>query len=410
MLWIILITTLLFTWLTWKQLHAGACVLVALLPSYLLRIEILGIPTTLLECLVISFLLVWTIKRANVWKQKGFWDKRTWTLIAPMLIVSTISIVISPNFVAALGVWKAYFIEPILLFLVFRYELTNGLSQNNIYKALGISAIVLSLLGLIQWITGLGLPIPWDIERRITSVFNYPNALGLFLGPITIIGVLKLKESPVFWGGTSMLSLIAITLAKSEAALVSIAATLFLAGVWHKTTRVKTVLASILGTIIVIVSPWRNFVIEKLTLQDYSGGIRLSQWSETLNMLKDHWVLGAGLSGYPEVFTSYHLATHIEIFQYPHNLLLNIWVELGILGVVAMGILAYYVWQKRQEPHVFIPFLVLIQMCIHGLVDVPYFKNDLAILTWIFLAMIFTYAGQKTSSQQKKALKKTNQS
>lgn len=127
-------------------------------------------------------------------------------------------------------------------------------------------------------------------------------------------------------------------------------------------------------------------LFQKLTLQDYSGSVRLSQWSETIDMLQDHWLLGAGLSGYQTVFKPYHQATHLEIFQYPHNILLNIWVELGLLGLIAVGLLSWHV--LRAEPSIAI--FALLQMIIHGLVDVPYFKNDLAFLTWIFLAIILT--------------------
>lgn len=391
-----------FTWLSWKDLSKALLLLIALLPSYLIRIEIIGIPTTLLECLFISLILVWLVKRRDIWKRKRFWGTKALLPIGLLLAASTISIVISPNFVAALGVWKAYVIEPVALFFIFRYELqAKTLNQHQIFLAFGVSALAISLFALFQYATGYGLPIPWDIERRITSVFNYPNAVGLFLGPIVIIGILQSHTAHKrFWQATTLLSLMSILLAKSEAALVAIIATLILAGLWKKRTRLSTISILIIGGLLTWISPWKNFALEKLTLQDYSGSVRISQWTETATMLQEHWLLGAGLSGYPTVFEPFHLATHLEIFQYPHNILLNIWVELGLLGVIAMGILAFTVWQTRKHNATLIPLLVLTQMSIHGLVDVPYFKNDLAIMTWIFLAIIFAYAG--TSVLQKK--------
>ncbi|MCR4314447.1 MAG: hypothetical protein NUV84_04340, partial [Candidatus Uhrbacteria bacterium] len=62
MLSLLLILTAAFAILTWKNLHAGLLLLVAVLPSYLLRAEILGVPTTLLELLVIAYLLIWSIR------------------------------------------------------------------------------------------------------------------------------------------------------------------------------------------------------------------------------------------------------------------------------------------------------------------------------------------------------------
>ncbi|TAL50736.1 O-antigen ligase domain-containing protein [Patescibacteria group bacterium] len=465
MLPILLILTAAFAVLTWSDLHKGLFVLVAVLPSYLLRTEIFGIPTTLLELLVVTFLIVWMVRRSPVPPIPKEWVAAT---IVFVFLVATISVFVAPDMTAALGVWKAYFLEPILLFFVVRYELKHaptppnplfdrelrverpsgrgGTLAEQLFVALGVSALILSLVAILQWLTGMGLPIPWDIERRVTSVFDYPNALGLFLGPIVIIGITTLlshfsgvtdgAEAPekhlfsllsrfsgvsdwakaplnFFWIAVAGLSSISIILAQSEAAIVSIIATLLVASLVHRRTRSISLILLVLLTLLTLLTPP---LLSKLTLQDYSGEVRLSQWSETVDLLRDHWFLGAGLSGYPIVMEPYHKATHFEIFQYPHNIILNIWVELGLLGVIAFVLLALII-VRRVAPKLppslklrgagkpgatfssTIAFLALLQMTIHGLVDVPYFKNDLAILTWILLAIIFAYARPASTSK-----------
>jgi O-antigen ligase len=133
--------------------------------------------------------------------------------------------------------------------------------------------------------------------------------------------------------------------------------------------------------------------------------VRLTQWEETWNLLKDHPFVGAGLAGYPEALAPYHTHSHIEIFQYPHNLFLNAWTELGLLGLVLLVFLGILL--LRSTPHVrtsWIKMMVLAvfaEMFIHGLVDVPYFKNDLSIFSWILVTLLL-YDSQpsptKTSS------------
>ena len=406
MLAVLLTLTAGYAILTWRNLHTGLLLLVAVLPSYLLRTGVFGIPTTLLELLVVTFLIVWLIKRRP---KLGDFTSNPQSLppVLLLLLAATISVFVAPNLIDALGVWKAYFLEPILLFFVVRYEFNQAdLNPENLFKALGITAIILSVVGIAQWLTGAGLPIPWDIERRVTSVFDYPNALGLYLGPILIIACLycfknKRPFSP-FWLLVIVLSSIAIALAQSEAAIVSVVATLLLAGLLHKKTRILSlglVPLSILATL--LFPP----LLQKITLQDYSGGVRLSQWSETVDILQTHWLLGTGLSGYPTALEPYHQATHLEIFQYPHNIILNIWVELGLLGLITFLFLAWTVLQRvattyNQQPTIMAPFLALLQMSIHGMVDVPYFKNDLAIMTWILIAFILAYARPATSKKE----------
>ena len=127
-----------------------------------------------------------------------------------------------------------------------------------------------------------------------------------------------------------------------------------------------------------------------------TGHVRRSQWSETIEMLKGRPILGAGLAGYKTALEPYHKATYLEIFQYPHTLLLNIWVELGVLGLLAFGLLSYRVAKSAISNFHFpisIAFFPLLAMTLHSLFDVPYFKNDLAAMTWIFLAVVAaTYA------------------
>jgi hypothetical protein len=395
--------------LTWRNVHQGLWVLTALLPSYLLRTEVFGLPTTMLELMIVAFVGAWIIKHKIPPLHKG--GLRGVECIAlSILLISIVAIFVSPNTTAALGVWKAYFLEPIVLFFIVRYELTrtptppsppSGRGGIALFEALGVCALFLSSIAIIQWFTGKGIPIPWDIERRVTSVFDYPNALGLFLGPIVVIASLMIPPltkggaggvalKRAFWILTSALSFLAIILAQSEAAIVAVIATLSLAGLLNQKTRwtVAVTLSAII--IFVLLCPWRSTVFDKLTLQDYSGQVRLTQWSETVDMLGDHWFWGAGLSGYPTVFAPYHKATHIEIFQYPHNIFLNTWVEIGLMGLIIFFVLVASVLRVVRAST--IPaFFALLEIFIHGLVDVPYFKNDLAVLTWLILAIFFAY-------------------
>jgi len=406
---VLLTLTAAFGLTTWLNPRGGLLLLVALLPSYLLRTELFGVPTTLLELLLLTFVVLWTIKHRPAVSDL----LPTRNILAPLVLLiaaATISLFVAPDLMGAAGIWKAYFIEPILLFFIVRYELIHaGITAEDLFKSLGLTALILSLVAIFQWITGAGLPIPWDIERRVTSVFDYPNALGLFLGPIVIIGGIHTRRvskdiSTWFWPAVTILSLIATALAQSEAAIVAIMATLLLAGLVNKNTRRLTVAGTLALGALVLLSPWRADVVGKLTLQDYSGQVRLSQWSETMNLLQDRWLLGTGLSGYPTALEPYHQATHYEIFQYPHNIILNIWVELGLLGFIAVALLGWQLLARGRSIKLaslaeYAALFALIEIAIHGLVDVPYLKNDLAILTWLLIAILL-YAPQTHRSQK----------
>ncbi|NQV88923.1 MAG: O-antigen ligase family protein [Parcubacteria group bacterium] len=411
---ILLFITAAFGLVTWMDPRKGLLLLVALLPSYLLRGELFGIPTTLLELMVIVFVIIWVIKRRP--KLKALVPERAHLLpIALILMAATLSLFIAPDLSSAAGVWKAYFIEPILLFLIVRYELSrSSITADDLFKALGLTALVLSVVAIVQWITGAGIPIPWDIEKRVTSIFDYPNALGLFLGPVVIIAITQIRRPSSlsirklekwFWLSVTLLSSIAILLAQSEAAIVAVLATVAVDGLLKRRTFYTTAVVISVAILFVLISPWRGLVMDKLTLQDYSGGVRLTGWSETIDLLQDKWLLGTGLSGYPAALAPYHQAKHLELFQYPHNIVLNFWTELGLLGLVAIMLLAWTVLSSFKHISFslsntrWVALLALMEILIHGLVDVPYFKNDLSILTWLLVA-IALYAVHSTRSKK----------
>jgi O-antigen ligase len=77
--------------------------------------------------------------------------------------------------------------------------------------------------------------------------------------------------------------------------------------------------------------------------------IRGLQWQEAVNLLKDHWLFGAGLNNYQTLMIQYHQITWLEIFLYPHNIFLNFWVELGLLGLIVFILLLVYIIQALRK-------------------------------------------------------------
>jgi O-antigen ligase len=309
-----------------------------------------------------------------------------------------VSVLVAEDTVSALGYAKAYFVLPGLVFLVAQAWPQEERAWRQVL--LGFGALAVLLVGVATWqrFTGEGLPIPWDYDRRSTGLFPYPNALGLLLAPLASAFLVSAWRwrAPGF-GVLGVVAIVGCVLAETEAALVAVPSALGLVAVAAQPTwgRRLGVLGAgaVLASAMLLVSPMR----EKILLQDYSGGVRRSQWGETMELLGDHPFFGVGLGGYPQALALYHQDTQYEIFQYPHNLLLNQWVELGALGVVAL-VWLIAVSGKRLWDNASVVAMAsgaaLLTMVIHGLVDVPFYKNDLAVLT----ALLFGIFWQKEKS------------
>jgi len=264
-----------------------------------------------------------------------------------------------------------------------------------------------SFFAIFQFTTGLGIPVPWDIERRVTGFFNYPNALGLFVAPVTsfaiVLATIKRGREQIFWAITAILGFIAILLAQTEAALVAIPTGLLLAFLFSDAARSRKLALTGVATAILVFALVLPITQSKLLLQDYSGEVRRAQWKESIQFVTDNPAFGAGLNGYATAISPYHDPTLYEIFQYPHNIILNIWTELGLLGIFVFFWLVVLTIKEMRRPNPspikLAAFAALATMTIHGLVDVPYFKNDLSAMTWIFIAILATRFDKETSTR-----------
>src|SRR3989338_4365177 len=101
----------------WWQINFLLLVILVML-SYLFRSKIYFLPFTFLElCIWITFLgwLINVIKNRRL--KNGQANYYQWPIIL-ISIAAAISIFISPDLRSAAGLWKAYFVEPILFFLV----------------------------------------------------------------------------------------------------------------------------------------------------------------------------------------------------------------------------------------------------------------------------------------------------
>jgi putative inorganic carbon (HCO3(-)) transporter len=171
------------------------------------------------------------------------------------------------------------------------------------------------------------------------------------------------------------------------------------------------------GRLIILAACAAALVLLGLMLRGGGGSeqARLLLWSEAAGYLARH-PLGIGL----DQFYAYHLpdsgrslidptllGTSEQYAAHPHNLLLDIWLRMGPLGLLAFGWLTVRVlrraWARGRglagEPLALGALAALAAALTHGLVDHFYFVPDLAIVFWSLVA----YVGQAGLSRPAKS-------
>lgn len=437
---LIIIALILFTTLAYFRLNWAIFLTLFSLPAYLLRFSIASIPSTLLEAMILIVFFIWLLKD-KPWKNfkvKNFRKriKYPYTLeIIGILIAAWLGLLIADFSTGALGIFKAYFLEPIMLYIVL---INRGfINIRKFVWPLSLSALIVSLIAIYQQFS-LGFSLDTIMQTKVSSIFNYPNALGLFLGPIILLSFglflsypkrshLLTSSKKILLLLTIALSFLAIFFARSDGAIAAVLISFFILAILiNKKSRKIALVSSIL--IIIALSfhtPSWQYIKDRASLRDLSGQIRRQQWRETKEMLTDSRMLtGVGLNNYQTALKPYHQEgifvkdyrdpqwhrkvvwdkeyhekswQPVEIYLYPHNIFLNFWTEITILGAILFIWLIFRVifdllkilkrLNSTQRGIAYGTLASLLVIIIHGLVDVPYFKNDLSVLFWLIVSL-----------------------
>src|SRR3989339_1367123 len=190
---IYIIVFLSFLVLSLRSLPLGIGAIIVLLPTYLWRFEFFLLPTTFLELMILALCLIWLIKD-KVYKRINFSFKKNQDNRVPLaaryllslwLMASIVSLLVNPS-LSSLGLWRAYFLEPMMFFLLIIYNIKDKKDLKIIINSLAILVLWLLVVTVYQNFSSWNYLAPYNPPnvKRLTGVFSYPNALSLLTAPL----------------------------------------------------------------------------------------------------------------------------------------------------------------------------------------------------------------------------------
>lgn len=285
------------------------------------------------------------------------------------------------------------------------------------------AAIAVIFLLTNSWSRWIGKLPPLDPILRLLPVWLLgatdpgvnPNVIGSSLAALLPLQVFALRRArrrisvPLI-----ALTLICLLLSQTRGAWLAL---LLVAGLWMLwraiTRRVKDVgrarrlwLAAAAGCgaavmALLLSTPLGNQLLDL-------GGDRRAIWQNSVDLIGDYPITGLGLAGFEMVYATYALLTHVGYTAHAHNLWLNMWLNQGIVGVMALaGMVLNAVWPKPSSVWRVPALLTLGVILLHGLVDDPYYGG--AALPVVFVPLGLLIRSDSTASAASTARRLTRQ-
>jgi len=387
-----------------------------LIPTYLLKIKYGWFSVNMLELLIIAAVLIWVSSRLlrKDLRIRSWWffEKKTYAFLISVILAGVIlSILYNKNYYSGLGALKGWFVVP-LLFSALYFDLIkrNRAIIKQSFRALFLSGSVTAFVGLGYWFSN-----NLTYDGRLKMFYNSPNELAMYLSVILLVSMAlllearKRSEKVIIIFGIALL-LVSLLLTFSFAAWAGAAVSLGVMAFLLAPRKLPVAVWIFAATLtLLLLSQTANEKINNLFLKNGRSSLdsRIQIWKSSGAMIKNSPIFGIGPANFQERYLEYqkYFPPYLEwAVPQPHNLFLAFWLEAGVLGLV--GFIGLIIKFFKDNKKAIVNNRLAAALCAstivyylaHGLLDTTYWRNDMAILFWMFIALNFYLSGSKTGS------------
>jgi O-antigen ligase len=329
----------------------------------------------------------------------------TWPALA-LLAVGLLAILWSPDRRYAAGIYRTNLVEPIAAAYALHLLLDRPRKIWLVAGALVASGLVSAVGELYTAFHQLQAGIRFDLHPP-AGLYDNANMAALFLVPAVCVAAgLAFKGEPLPRpvAVASVIVLLAGLLATYSrggflgAAAAAIVIWLLAVQRWRWQMAAGALAAA---TAIALLAPGLLLRIGHVLNPTDPANTLVSRsviWAAAIAMLRNHPILGIGLADFQVQLHSYAPLLH-ETHTHPHNLILNLWLNLGIPGLIAylaalVVLVAAVVRGLRLGRRTEFYFLfcaaaaILADILVHGMVDNVIWSNDLSLQFWTLVALV----------------------
>lgn len=222
---------------------------------------------------------------------------------------------------------------------------------------------------------------------------------------------------PITATGTLFLILMGLLMTVSRGAWLALGVIVIVAGTWplaghlahprpalRRGTWAALVIAGIVATLLAVVGLRQSQLLNGSLFSIDSLLGRLGFHWNSLLLVSDYPLIGAGLEGFEMLYSSYVLLIHVGFIPHSHSLFLSLAIDQGLPALLALlwmwGLVAIAAWQcatkigndpKRSlPPQLGVAMLSVLVILVHGFVDTALYGKFVFLL---FLPLAFAALG-----------------
>jgi O-antigen ligase len=338
--------------------------------------------------------LTWGAVLARHKRLEAHWPRTAYDVpLALFLAAALLSLLVTEYPLLSARELRALILEPVLFFWLL--HALPGSAPRVLLGFLG-AATVTAVAAIGQGPLGIG-GTPAEGVLRVQAWYPSANHLALMLGrawPFLIAAALSGRQW--VWLPAGLVGLALILTFSTGGWLGALAGTLVVFAAMGRRRLALRVGAIAVGVLVLTSGLAIAGVLpERLNPLRQTGGFRVDLWLSSLEMVRDHPILGIGLDNFAYVYQAYlrEGAVAEPNLSHPHNWLLHMWLGLGLPGLVAFSWLVARFWRQvraRAESRWLVAGAAgaMADLLIHGLIDNSYFLVDLAFVFWLCLALV----------------------
>ena len=420
---------LLFVLVFW-QLDLGLALIALSAPFYVYPKPLAGYNFSPVEMLTLITFAAWGLNlllRGRDRTLRERWSAFRQTIlpldwaIAALLLVATLSLLFTERLDVATNEWRMVVLEPVLFYAMVR---TIRLRDPRLLvDGLVLGGIVVAVLGLGWYAAGEHVITAEGGLPRLRSIYGSPNNVGLYLGRvIPILLAVALAARGGRWrrrlytlGLLPVVAAAVLSFSKGAFLLglpvgVGFVLAWFAAERWgHRRALGLVAALLLLASLALATASHIPALSGRLSLTGETTDFRVNLWRASVDMIHDHPWTGVGLDNFLYAYRGRYIrpeAWQEPNLSHPHNIVLDFWTRLGLLGLAAMIWIQIAFWRLglglARRRSAFRPWMVgllgaMAATLAHGLVDQSYFLIDLA---FVFMLAAGLVANQASAADQ----------